>query len=162
MDSLFSSDRNRFQFFPCCFACNPLPASPRSVVRSRCDNLFGNIAAEQKFWCTFLELRPCRLSNFPRFDFARDHLAHPWSRNHGPLFERHLGFSGLSGLDAAGDAVAFQHLLNSVLDMASFSVLHSLLPLILRWFSVSLVLVCSFVRPFHLALSFPVVRGRNI
>ena len=33
----FSADRNRFQFFPCCFACNPVPASPRSIIRSRCD-----------------------------------------------------------------------------------------------------------------------------
>ncbi len=98
MDSLFSSDRNRFQFFPCCFACNPLPASPRGVVRSRCDNLFGNIAAEQKFWCTFLELRPCRLSNFPRFDFARDHLAHPWSRNHSPIFRTAFWLFGTIGI----------------------------------------------------------------
>ena len=52
------------------------------------------------------------LEQFSRFDLARDHLAYPWSRNHGPIFERHFGFSGLSGLclDAAGDAVAFQHL----------------------------------------------------
>ena len=74
-----------------------LSLHPRSVVRSRCDYLFGNIATGQKFWCIFLELRPCRLSNFPRFDLARDHLAYPWSRNHGPIFRTAFRLFGTIG-----------------------------------------------------------------
>ena len=52
------------------------------------------------------------LEQFSRFDLARDHLAHPWSRNHGPLFRKAFWLFGTIGivLDAAGDAVAFQHL----------------------------------------------------
>ena len=43
-------------------------------------------------------------------------------RNHGPLFERHLGFSVLSGLclDASGDAVAFQQSTPSARRRAKF------------------------------------------
>ena len=52
------------------------------------------------------------MSNFPRFDLARDHLPILGAGITVLFFERHFGFSGLSGLclDAAGDAVAFQHL----------------------------------------------------
>ena len=41
--------------------------------------------------------RPCRLSNFSRFDLARDHLAHPWSRNHGPIFRTAFRLFGTLG-----------------------------------------------------------------
>ena len=51
--SIFS-DRNRFPVLPCCFACNPLPASPRSVVRSRCDNLLATLQLSRNSPCTFL------------------------------------------------------------------------------------------------------------
>ena len=97
MDSLFSSARNRFQFFPRCFACNPLPASPRSVIRSRCDYFLAILQLSRNS-VYLLELRPCRLSNFPRFDFARDHLAHPWSRNHSPIFRTAFWLFGTIGI----------------------------------------------------------------
>ena len=46
-----------------CFVCNPVPASPRSVIISRCDYFLAILQLSRNS-VYLLELRLCRLSNF--------------------------------------------------------------------------------------------------
>ena len=90
MDSLFSSDRNRFPVIPhaVSLAIMSLPLLGRRQKPMRL--LFGNIAAGRNS-VYLLELRLCRLSNFRVSILLVTTFAYPWSRNRGPLL--HFGFS---------------------------------------------------------------------